>query len=189
MCKVICRVILNAHNSLWCILNMHVCLFFNILICMIIYAAFWMCMLDFGVLWMHMAVFQYEVVFIITVIFVSVMFSLATCIIWLDDNKSTYLFNCVVSASWNCKDGNPHIQHVQCLGLGHVITQTPARTPTLATPDCHARLCCWKCCFTFTETVGLLGVGAQDGHLDFHSTLELWHALHGPVFSQDKLLA
>ena len=23
-----------------------------------------------------------------------------------------------------------------------------------------------ECCFTFTETVGLLGTGAQDGHLD-----------------------
>ena len=26
-----------------------------------------------------------------------------------------------------------------------------------------------KCCFTSTETVGLLGTGAQDGHLDFHT--------------------
>ena len=25
-----------------------------------------------------------------------------------------------------------------------------------------------KCCFTSTETIGLLGTGAQDGHLDFH---------------------
>ena len=30
-----------------------------------------------------------------------------------------------------------------------------------------------KCCFTFTETVGLLGTGAQDGHLDFHTAPEL----------------
>ena len=28
-----------------------------------------------------------------------------------------------------------------------------------------------KCCFTSTETVGLLGTGAQDGHLDFHTLL------------------
>ena len=28
--------------------------------------------------------------------------------------------------------------------------------------------------FTSTETVGLLGTGAQDGHLDFHTTLELY---------------
>ena len=26
-----------------------------------------------------------------------------------------------------------------------------------------------KCCFTSTETVGLLGTGAQDGHLNFHT--------------------
>ena len=30
-----------------------------------------------------------------------------------------------------------------------------------------------KCCFTSTETVGLLGTGAQDGHHDFHTTPEL----------------
>ena len=30
-----------------------------------------------------------------------------------------------------------------------------------------------ECCFTSTETVGLLGTGAQDGHLDFHAALEL----------------
>ena len=28
-------------------------------------------------------------------------------------------------------------------------------------------------CFTATETVGLLGTGAQDGHLDFHTAPEL----------------
>ena len=31
-----------------------------------------------------------------------------------------------------------------------------------------------KCCFTSTETVGLLGTGAQDVHLDFHTAPELW---------------
>ena len=31
-----------------------------------------------------------------------------------------------------------------------------------------------KCCFTSTETVGLLGTGDQDGHLDFHTAPELW---------------
>ena len=30
-----------------------------------------------------------------------------------------------------------------------------------------------KCCFTSSETVGLLGTGAQDGHLDFHTAPEL----------------
>ena len=30
-----------------------------------------------------------------------------------------------------------------------------------------------KCCFTSTETVGLLGTGAQNGYLDFHTAPEL----------------
>ena len=30
-----------------------------------------------------------------------------------------------------------------------------------------------ECRFTSTETVGLLGTGAQDGHLDFHTAPEL----------------
>ena len=30
-----------------------------------------------------------------------------------------------------------------------------------------------ECCFTSTETAGLLGTGAQDGHLDFHTAPEL----------------
>ena len=30
-----------------------------------------------------------------------------------------------------------------------------------------------ECCPTSTETVGLLGTGAQDGHLDFHTAPEL----------------
>ena len=31
-----------------------------------------------------------------------------------------------------------------------------------------------ECCFTSTQTVGLLGTGAQDGHLDFHTAPDLW---------------
>ena len=30
-----------------------------------------------------------------------------------------------------------------------------------------------KCCFTSTETVDLLGTGAQDSHLDFHTAPEV----------------
>ena len=30
-----------------------------------------------------------------------------------------------------------------------------------------------ECCFTSTETVDLLGTGAQNGHLDFHTAPEL----------------
>ena len=33
-----------------------------------------------------------------------------------------------------------------------------------------------KCCFTSTQTVGLLGTGAQDVHLDFHTAPELWNS-------------
>ena len=34
---------------------------------------------------------------------------------------------------------------------------------------------CWlvECCFTATEATGLLGTGAQDSHLDFHTAPEL----------------
>ena len=31
-----------------------------------------------------------------------------------------------------------------------------------------------ECCFTSTETIGLLGTGGQDGHLDLHTAPELW---------------
>ena len=34
-----------------------------------------------------------------------------------------------------------------------------------------------KCCLTSTETVGLLGTGAQDGHLDFHTAPEPLNSL------------
>ena len=30
-----------------------------------------------------------------------------------------------------------------------------------------------ECCFTSTEPVGLLGTGAQNGHLDFHTAPEI----------------
>ena len=39
-----------------------------------------------------------------------------------------------------------------------------------------------KCCFTSTETVGLLGTGAQDGHLDFHTAPGTDTDLHGPIY-------
>ena len=37
----------------------------------------------------------------------------------------------------------------------------------------HSCLKLVECCFTSTETVGLLGTGAQDVHLDFHTAPEL----------------
>ena len=41
----------------------------------------------------------------------------------------------------------------------------------------RGRACLVERCFTSTETVGLLGTGAQDGHLDFHTGLR-----HGPIY-------
>ena len=37
-----------------------------------------------------------------------------------------------------------------------------------------------KCCFTSTETVGVLGTGAQDVHLDFHTAPEFGSAVNYP---------
>ena len=39
-----------------------------------------------------------------------------------------------------------------------------------------------KCCFTSTETVGLLGTGAHDVHLDFHTAPELWDGQQRELF-------
>ena len=41
--------------------------------------------------------------------------------------------------------------------------------PRLSTAPDLRRVGGLKCCFTSTETVGLLGTGAQDVHLDFHT--------------------
>ena len=39
-------------------------------------------------------------------------------------------------------------------------------------PACFQKDCFWlKCCFTSTETTGLLATGVQDGHLDFTQLL------------------
>ena len=34
-----------------------------------------------------------------------------------------------------------------------------------------------ECCFTSTETVALLGTGAQDDHFDFHTAPEFWQVI------------
>ena len=49
-------------------------------------------------------------------------------------------------------------------------------TPNWSVPTLHYTVGCLKCCLTSTETVGLLGTGAQDIHLDFHTAPELWLA-------------
>ena len=43
----------------------------------------------------------------------------------------------------------------------------------LALYKMYVRMLMVKCCFTSTDTVGLLGTGAQDIHLDFHTAPEL----------------
>ena len=45
--------------------------------------------------------------------------------------------------------------------------------PVSTSSLCHAHYPLVACCFTSTETVGLLETGAQDGHLDFHTAPEL----------------
>ena len=51
-----------------------------------------------------------------------------------------------------------------------LLTAPPPPTSPHPTPP-HP---CWlKCCFTSTETVGLLGTGAQDVHVDFHTAPDL----------------
>ena len=40
-------------------------------------------------------------------------------------------------------------------------------------PDADRQGLVVDCCFTATETVGLLGTGGQDGHHDFHTVPEL----------------
>ena len=46
-----------------------------------------------------------------------------------------------------------------------------------------------ECCFTSTETIGLLGTGAQDGHFDFHTAPELCNVLWVLVVLETVFLA
>ena len=52
--------------------------------------------------------------------------------------------------------------------------------PRSCPPSLGLQLLLLKCCFTSTDTIGILGMGAQDGHLDFHATPELCLALLYP---------
>ena len=45
------------------------------------------------------------------------------------------------------------------------------------------------CCFMFTETIGLLGMGAQDGHLDFHTAPKLWNYTCKLVWYQQGMIS
>ena len=97
----------------------------------------------------------------------------------------THIFTYEWKPTYSPMSGNPHIHlwvethiftQLQCLGLGCHNSATSKNTNFG-----YTRLSCIALLFTFTETVGLIGVGAQDSHLNFHTALELWHALHSYV--------
>ena len=73
--------------------------------------------------------------------------------------------------------GSPHIPfgHTMDLYL-HTRTSIATLWRKLLSPKAggqHKPDTKLKCCFTFTETVGLLGTGAQNVHLHFHTASEL----------------
>ena len=59
---------------------------------------------------------------------------------------------------------------------------SPGRPPRLSQQLLSsARMLLVECCFTFTETVGLLGTGAQDVHLNFHTAPEFCEGVDDEV--------
>ena len=52
--------------------------------------------------------------------------------------------------------------------------QWQMQTVILQLHSCAVEFSMVECCFTSTETIDLLGTGAQDGHHDFHTAHELW---------------
>ena len=63
----------------------------------------------------------------------------------------------------------------------------PELCEPLPSQTSHLAFVVVECCFTSTETVGLLGTGAQDVHLDFHTAPELCQLVVGQsLFMQDK---
>ena len=63
----------------------------------------------------------------------------------------------------------------------HTIRKKKGRGAQDAHPHFHTAAELWltqlkmlKCCFTSTETIGLLGTGGQDGHHAFHTAPDLW---------------
>ena len=62
-----------------------------------------------------------------------------------------------------------HGDRTGLLGDGEPLTSTWTFTQLL----CSDVTAVVEYCFTSTETIGLLGTGAQDGHLDYHTAPEL----------------
>ena len=55
-------------------------------------------------------------------------------------------------------------------------------------PD-HNILPLVECCFTSTETVDVLGTGAQNGHLDLHTAPEVWTTPFSVFFSHSRSIS
>ena len=54
---------------------------------------------------------------------------------------------------------------------------------------CHNILPLVECCFTSTETVDVLGTGAQNGHLDLHTAPEVWTTPFSVFFSHSRSIS
>ena len=70
-----------------------------------------------------------------------------------------------------------NILRFQNTSIKNALITFVAYTSTFQCREEHDRGCLVECCFTSTETVGLLGTGAHDVHIDFHTAPELWVAL------------
>ena len=75
----------------------------------------------------------------------------------------------------NCDQCLSMIQYCLTETARLIRTESPGRHTSTLTQLLNSVLIRWfvECCFTSTETVGLLGTGAQDVHLDFHTAPEL----------------
>ena len=72
----------------------------------------------------------------------------------------------VGSLTKDCIEDVPLVERFRTLYL--LACQVRCRRPVRCLRDVFLALLMFKCCFTATETVGLLGTGAQDGHVDLH---------------------
>ena len=88
------------------------------------------------------------------------------------------LYDFHTSTQWNGERDKSRIVHVYQTGLLAAIIN-PVRLQksefVLGGKLTLTQSSLIECCFTSTETVGLLGTGTQDGHLDFRTAPELWH--------------
>ena len=82
-------------------------------------------------------------------------------------------------------DPLPPIFVIEIHSVNMIISDLCGRWRRLATSKKlnHWPSATWlKCCFTSTKTVGLLGTGARDVHLHFHTAPELWSAPFRKVY-------